>query len=981
MAGIQIFNPTAPDFGDANTLLMSGLKGLSSSFDPFAEQINKNQTTADTNLLGLLQQAATQYGVGTPEFMAAEENLRGLNPNANVDEFKYAGVLDTARLNAQNSTQADLLADKTRADINSVQYNDQNVIAETAGRKLLNVGQETKNVQEQGQLAEQSLFNQLAAELNNPNRTPEEKQTIAASMAKQFQFSDISKLISENRTQTHTEDNNSNDSVLRALALGVNASQAANQGAGRQFDGGSVGAAFNGATGGGTNNSVVKSSPTQTTSTTGSSYNVVGKIDYNGKPIQANANRDKYMNSIVNAARYHGVDPAFALAKFHTESDFNPLARSGAGATGIAQLMGPTAKEMGVQDINDPEQNIVGGIKYIASLMKRYNGDMRAVTMAYNMGPNAYDNKPPGQETRNHAERVLNRYNSYQGSEGSGGNGAANLQSAASGKAQTANNGKHIKYVNSKADRNQKLDSGLVNSLSFLGGMGVTMEVHSGGQSPKGSGGKHVGSTAHDHGHAGDGVLKYQGRTLDWNKKEDKAILSKVVEEAAANGINGFGAGYMGKGIFHFGKQAKAASWGGGGTEKSKGFSWVNDAIKRGTARYQANGGAAGQATSNAFSQGLSNTPDMLAAAEDRINTRNDLLAEQGDMGNQFLKLLSPNGELDTPQTNSIYDAYNSAVGMVSSANEAKVRDSAIKDQEAINAQASLQAQAAQENSIDLSQLIGPDDKQHFYAFLKSKGLDPEKLQRMGPNDMDIMVDNWFSYIQPIKEAEYDTLDKSATYLSNKELAENFKNMKRDLSKKNQKSLQELTKGNWDISVTKNGNTFSNLLTSAVGLTDTHQDTAAAPHVVPMKIISNMERELANNKEMYGATFSASTGTKIATAVKGEMDTWIMEEVGDKAYRDYTKSGKLPTKDNRSAAQIESDFKKYGTKDFSKIVTDKLNNLTVQIMRNTAKRSVIETRERLEKLQQQRVGVNYYKTAKDTRKALTQDARDSKRKN
>lgn len=47
------------------------------------------------------------------------------------------------------------------------------------------------------------------------------------------------------------------------------------------------------------------------------------------------------------------------------ESRGNPEAVSPAGAKGLMQLMPATAREMGVMDIFDPEDNLLAGIKYL----------------------------------------------------------------------------------------------------------------------------------------------------------------------------------------------------------------------------------------------------------------------------------------------------------------------------------------------------------------------------------------------------------------------------------------------------------------------------------------------------------------------------------------------------------------------------------------------------------------------------------------
>ena len=127
---------------------------------------------------------------------------------------------------------------------------------------------------------------------------------------------------------------------------------------------------------------------------------------------------NQFADSINQAATLYNVDSALIRAVIHAESAFNPLARSRKGAMGLMQLMPTTAKDMGVGNTSDPQQNIQGGVKYLARLLRTFDGDQNLATAAYNAGPNAvtrHKGIPPYEETQTYVKRVnilKNRYKS-----------------------------------------------------------------------------------------------------------------------------------------------------------------------------------------------------------------------------------------------------------------------------------------------------------------------------------------------------------------------------------------------------------------------------------------------------------------------------------------------------------------------------------------------------------------------------------------
>ncbi|GLI33439.1 hypothetical protein DAMNIGENAA_08720 [Desulforhabdus amnigena] len=81
------------------------------------------------------------------------------------------------------------------------------------------------------------------------------------------------------------------------------------------------------------------------------------------------------------------------------------------------QLMPSTARDMGVKDPFDPEENIKGGVRYLKYLLKRFNNDVTLALAAYNAGPETvkrYGSVPPYNETKEYLKKVLEFYSQYK---------------------------------------------------------------------------------------------------------------------------------------------------------------------------------------------------------------------------------------------------------------------------------------------------------------------------------------------------------------------------------------------------------------------------------------------------------------------------------------------------------------------------------------------------------------------------------------
>lgn len=131
-------------------------------------------------------------------------------------------------------------------------------------------------------------------------------------------------------------------------------------------------------------------------------------------PIPAiKGSKSQILDMIDQVSEKHGVDSNLVKALIKQESGFNPNAKSKAGALGLMQLMPATAKGLGVKDPLNPLQNVEGGVKYLKSMLNKYNGNVILALAAYNAGPNAvdkYSGVPPYKETQNYVKSILANY-------------------------------------------------------------------------------------------------------------------------------------------------------------------------------------------------------------------------------------------------------------------------------------------------------------------------------------------------------------------------------------------------------------------------------------------------------------------------------------------------------------------------------------------------------------------------------------------
>jgi soluble lytic murein transglycosylase-like protein len=123
--------------------------------------------------------------------------------------------------------------------------------------------------------------------------------------------------------------------------------------------------------------------------------------------------RDGAERLVREAAERHHMDPALVRAVIETESGWNARAKSNKGALGLMQLIPTTAVRFGVNDAFSPQQNVDAGVRYLKTLLQRYNGNLDLALAAYNAGEGAVDRAhgvPAFRETRDYVQKVQNAY-------------------------------------------------------------------------------------------------------------------------------------------------------------------------------------------------------------------------------------------------------------------------------------------------------------------------------------------------------------------------------------------------------------------------------------------------------------------------------------------------------------------------------------------------------------------------------------------
>jgi soluble lytic murein transglycosylase-like protein len=125
----------------------------------------------------------------------------------------------------------------------------------------------------------------------------------------------------------------------------------------------------------------------------------------------------RYDRDIRDAASLYQLPEALIRAVIKIESDYDPRVVSCAGARGMMQIMPVVERDMGIDDVWNPRENIMGGTRLLRRLANRFHGDLSLTIAGYHAGAGAidkYHGVPPYETTQLYLSLVTKQYYKFK---------------------------------------------------------------------------------------------------------------------------------------------------------------------------------------------------------------------------------------------------------------------------------------------------------------------------------------------------------------------------------------------------------------------------------------------------------------------------------------------------------------------------------------------------------------------------------------
>jgi len=120
-------------------------------------------------------------------------------------------------------------------------------------------------------------------------------------------------------------------------------------------------------------------------------------------------NKNQIDDAISKSSQKYKISEDLIRAIISVESNYDQYAVSKSGAMGLMQIIPKTSLDLGLEKPFDIYENIDAGVRYLKSLLNKYNGDLEKSLAAYNAGPenvDKFNGIPDFTETKEYVKRI-----------------------------------------------------------------------------------------------------------------------------------------------------------------------------------------------------------------------------------------------------------------------------------------------------------------------------------------------------------------------------------------------------------------------------------------------------------------------------------------------------------------------------------------------------------------------------------------------